>query len=241
MEMNIVDYVIIGIVAVSLLFGLYRGFIATVLHTGGTLISVALSFWLSPKLAELIQGNTSLQSMLSNYTDISSRLGDLDLALTKVKDLVAQGGDKISEVVQRVGLPEPFATLLDSNISKQIWGDTMGVSTVQDYISQTILHACISIICFVLCFIVFALLIGLVVNIVKAVFRFPVLKQCDHLAGGAFGILRGVLLCYVLMSVVPMIETMIPMDQVTDLIAQSSLASFLSGDRLILAIMNGGL
>ena len=33
--MNIVDYVILGIVGISILFGLYRGFISSVLNTGG--------------------------------------------------------------------------------------------------------------------------------------------------------------------------------------------------------------
>ena len=33
--MNIVDYVILGIIGVSVLFGFYRGFISSVLNTGG--------------------------------------------------------------------------------------------------------------------------------------------------------------------------------------------------------------
>jgi uncharacterized membrane protein required for colicin V production len=37
--MNVVDYVILGILGVSLLFGLYRGFVSSVLNTGGCLLS----------------------------------------------------------------------------------------------------------------------------------------------------------------------------------------------------------
>ena len=49
--MNIVDYVIIGIIGISVLFGLYRGFIASVLNMGCGLMSFLASFWVSPKLA----------------------------------------------------------------------------------------------------------------------------------------------------------------------------------------------
>ena len=53
--MNIVDYVIIGILGISVLVGLYRGFVSSVLNTGSCLISFGLSFWLSPKLVDLIK------------------------------------------------------------------------------------------------------------------------------------------------------------------------------------------
>ena len=43
--MNIVDYVIIGIIGISVLFGLYRGFIASVLNMGCGLMSFLASFW----------------------------------------------------------------------------------------------------------------------------------------------------------------------------------------------------
>lgn len=236
--MNIVDYVILAIVGISIIFGLYRGFISSVLNTGGCLLSFGLSFYFTPKLAGIVQGNVSLQETLSHYTDISSRLGDLDLALTNVREL---GLDKISEIISRVSLPEPLAQLLESNLTNQVYAGQTSVQTVQDYLSQTILSACINIICFIVCFAVIYLVIAIVVNLLKAVFRFPVLKQLDGLAGGAFGLLRGALICYVVMAVVPMVETMVPIDMVTDLIDGSMLAPVFNNGNMILAIINGKL
>lgn len=76
--MNIVDYVIIGIIGISVLFGLYRGFIASVLNMGCGLMSFLASFWVSPKLAAAVQSNQSFLNMLLHYTDASSRIGDLE-------------------------------------------------------------------------------------------------------------------------------------------------------------------
>lgn len=73
--MNIVDYVIIGIIGISVLFGLYRGFIASVLNMGCGLMSFLASFWVSPKLAAAVQSNQSFLNMLLHYTDASSRIG----------------------------------------------------------------------------------------------------------------------------------------------------------------------
>ena len=236
--MNLIDYILLGVLFVSTLFGLYRGFIASVLGTGGCLIAFGLSFLLGPRLAAIVQGNVTLQETLSHYTDISSRIGDLDLALSNVYQLTRE---KIDQIVANVRLPEPFAKLLESNLVNQVYAGADVEQTVQSYLSQTILTACINIICFLVCFAVLLLAISLVVALLKAVFRFPVLKQLDGLAGGAFGLLRGALICYVLMALVPMVETMVPIDMVTDLIAESTLAPIFNNGNLILAIINGKL
>lgn len=236
--MNLIDYILLGVLFVSTLFGLYRGFIASVLGTGGCLIAFGLSFLLGPKLAAIVQGNVTLQETLSHYTDISSRIGDLDLALSNVYQITRE---KIDQIVANVRLPEPFAKLLESNLVNQVYAGADVEQTVQSYLSQTILTACINIICFLVCFAVLLLAISLVVALLKAVFRFPVLKQLDSLAGGAFGLARGCLLCYILMAVAPMVQTMVPVNQLTDLLDTSVLAPLFSGNNLVLAIMNGGL
>ena len=108
-------------------------------------------------------------------------------------------------------------------------------------ISQTILQASINIICFLVSFLVLYIVLAIVLNLLKAVFRFPVLKQLNGLADGAFGFLRGLLVCLVLFTLVPLVQTVIPLDMVNDLIAQSTLAPIFSNGNLILAIMNGKL
>ena len=201
--MNIVDYVIIGIIGISVLFGLYRGFIASVL----------------------------------NNTDASSRIGDLETAITNVATLTSQS---INSILEKVNLPAPLDTLLRVNLENNVYASS-GLSTVSDYVSQTILQASINIICFLVSFLVLYIVLAIVLNLLKAVFRFPVLKQLNGLAGGAFGFLRGLLVCLVLFTLVPLVQTVIPLDMVNDLIAQSTLAPIFSNGNLILAIMNGKL
>lgn len=235
--MNIVDYIAIGIIAISLIFGFYRGFVASVLNTGGGLIAFGLSFVLYPKLAAVIQSNDGLVRTLLHYTDASSRIGDLELAISNVANLT---GEKVAEIIQKVALPAPFDTLLQVNLEQQIYAAT-GITSVADYVSQTILTASINILCFLVCFVALYLVISIVVNLLRAVFKFPLLKQLDWLAGGAFGLLRGVLLCYAAFAIVPLVLTMVPIDFVSQLMAESTLAPIFNNGNLILSIMNGRL
>lgn len=235
--MNAVDYVILGIIGISVLFGLYRGFISSVLNVGCGLMSFLLSFVVGPKLATYVQSNEELIRTLLHYTDASSRIGDLETAITNVANLGAQG---INSVLNKVQLPAPLDTLLQVNLENQVYA-TSGLSTVSDYVSQTILQASINIICFIVSFLVLYIVLAIVLNLLKAVFRFPVLKQLDGLAGGVFGVLRGLLICLALFTLLPLVQTVLPLDMVTELIDQSTLAPIFSNGNLILAIMNGGL
>ncbi len=235
--MKLVDIVIIAILALSVLVGLYRGFISSVASMGGCLLSLAASFWLSPTVVGWVQSNPDLIRTLMSYTDAQSRLGDLNLSLTKVSTLTSDG---IANILSRVHLPAPLDTLLQTNLEKQVFAPS-GLTQVGDYVSQTIVGAILNVLCFVVCFIVLMLVFHIVLNFLKVVFRFPVLKQLNSLAGGLFGLLRGVLLCFIAFALLPLIQTVVPIDGINEMVEASSLAPLFNSGNLILAIMNGHL
>ena len=235
--MNIVDIVILGILGISVLVGLYRGFISSVASVGGSVLSLLCSFWVSPRLVEAIRGNPEWIQTLMSYTDASSRLGDLNLSLTNVSSLNSSG---IAEILERVNLPGPLSTLLKTNLEKQVFAPS-GLTQVGDYVSQTIVGAMLNVICYVICFVVLMLIFHFVLNFLKVVFRFPVLKQLNSLVGGVFGLLRGVLLVFVAFALLPLVQTMVPIEGITELVESSSLAPLFNSGNLILAIMNGHL
>ena len=232
---NIVDIVIIAILGLSVLVGLYRGFISSVASMGGCLVSLGLSFWLSPKLAAWVQSNPEILKTLASYTDAATKIGDQTLASTSVTSLTPSA---ITDILNKVSLPAPLSTLLQSNLENQVFGTAADVGS---YVSQTIVGAILNVICFILCFVALLIVLHFVLNFLKVVFRFPVLKQLNAVAGGAFGLLRGALLCFVAFALLPLIQTILPVAAVNDLVAQSALAPLFNSGNLILSIMNGKL
>ena len=233
--MNVVDIVILAILGLSVLVGLYRGFISSVASMGGSLLSLGLSFWLSPKLADVIQNNPDILRTLASYTDAATKLGDQSLAAGSVATLTENG---IAEIINRVSLPAPLSTLLQNNLQNKVFGTAADVGT---YISQTIIGAILNVICFIVCFLALMLVIHLVISFLKVVFKFPVLKQLNSLAGGIFGLLRGALLCFVAFALLPLVQTLLPMKEVSQLVEQSALAPLFNSGNLILAVMKGKL
>ena len=64
------------------------------------------------------------------------------------------------------------------------------------------------------------------------------LKQLDSLTGGVFGLLRGLLICLAVFTLIPLVQTMLPMDIINQLIDESQLAPIFMNGNLITAIMN---
>lgn len=234
--MNAIDWIIVGVIGLCLLFGLYRGFIQTVLNLGSCLLSLVGSFFLFPRLADAVSSNTEITRMISSYTDSASLLGDLDLSSQAVASLT---GAKVAEVVERANLPPPLDTLLQHNLQERVFSPLGNLATnVGDYVNQTILSVSINVLCFIVCFVGLFIVLTIVINLLRAVFRFPVLKQLDWLLGGAFGMLMGFALCFVIFTTVPILESVIPLPEFRQLVEESSLAKLLESGNLVISIMN---
>ena len=234
--MNILDIIILVILALCTLFGMYRGFIQSVLNLGSGLLSVVGSFWLFPKLSDIVSTNTAITRFISTYTDSGSLLGDLDLSSRAVAAISEQN---IAQIIEKAALPAPLDTLLAHNLAQKVFaplGDL--ATTVGDYVNQTVLSVSINVAGFLLCFLACFLVSTILINMLRTVFRFPVLKQLDWLAGGAFGLLIGVLLCFVVFTVLPLVESVMPIPEFSAMVSESTMAPLFANGTLIISIMN---
>ena len=181
--------------------------------------------------------NTDITRLISTYTDSGSLLGDLDLSSRAVSSLGETG---VAAIVEKAALPEPIGTLLQHDPGAagiQPPGGNLATN-VGDYVNQTILSVSINVLCFLLCFVVCFVVATIVVNLLRAVFRFPVLKHLDWLAGGVFGLLLGVVLCFAFFTVLPLLESVVPLTEFRELVDQSALAQVFENGNLIISIMN---
>lgn len=235
--MNVVDIVILAIVAVSVIYGFYHGFVQTVLSVACCLAAIVLAFNFGPRLSGVLRSNQGVTSTLATYTDAVARVGDYELASTPVEDM---SENVVEQVLSSVKLPDSIAAILRSNLTSDAFAGT-GLTTVNDYVSNTVVAAAVNVLCFVLCFIAAYAVLSVVVSLIKHVFRFPLLKAMDWLAGGAFGLARGVLLVYVLFLLVPVVSTILPLDGLDALLDQSRLAGLFASDGFFAGVIAGHL
>jgi uncharacterized membrane protein required for colicin V production len=99
----------------------------------------------------------------------------------------------------------------------------------------------INILCFLVAFAALFIILSIVINMLRYVFHFPLLKQLDWLAGGIFGALRGIVLCYAAFALMPLLITMVPFDQFNELVSQSVLAQVFNNGDIVMSIINRSL
>ncbi|MCL1796409.1 MAG: CvpA family protein [Clostridia bacterium] len=235
--MNVIDYALLGIVGVSLLYGLYKGFVGSLLGLIALFAAMFAAYAIAPSVAASILRNESIVDTLIHYTDAASRVGDLDMAKMAVSGLSSQ---RIAEVVARVGLPVPFDALLSGNMAQQVFA-AIGSVSVAEYINQTIVTSMVSILSYVLTFIVAYVAMSLLIGLFGFVFKFPALRQLDAILGGVLGLARGVFLVFILFAVVPVVMTVLPFDQFGDLVQSSRIGSALYQSNVITSILQGHL
>ena len=228
--MNIIDIAILAVLAVSVLYGMYRGFISGVLSVAALIGSAALAFSMSGQLAAWLQGNQTLVSTLVYYTDAGSRIGDLELSLLPASQVTQTA---LARILSGAKLPSAFESAFLSAL-----GAAPSAMTVSDLLSNTIVSVSLSILSFLICFLLSYIVLSFVIHLINYVFELPVLRHLDALAGGLFGLVRGALLLFILFALVPIVLAVAPVEPLQAMIDQSRLAP-LFDSRIILSIIGG--
>lgn len=230
--MNIIDILILAVLAVSVIYGMHRGFISGVLSLAALIGAAALSFAMSPQLAAWLKGNQTLVDTLMYYTDAGSRVSSLDLSLMSVSQVTESA---LAQILNSANLPAAFESAFITGISS-----APGAMTISELLSQTIVSVSISILSFLICFFVSYIVATFVIHLICYVFELPVLRHLDALIGGVFGLVRGVLLLFILFALVPIVLAVAPVPQIEEMIAASRLAPMFDS-QLILSILRSSI
>ncbi|MHC1786667.1 MAG: CvpA family protein [Christensenellales bacterium] len=232
--MNIADLVILLVIGISVVYGFYHGFVQTVANVLGLLVSLGAAFLFGPRLASYFITSQGLTGLLSTYTDAVVRVGDYDLASSAVAGI---SRNAIDTILNSVKLPKPLADVLEQNLVTKAFSSG-GASTVNDYVSGTIVAAAVQVLSYLLCFAAAYILCTLLISLIKHIMDFPILKQLDWLAGGVFGLARGVVFVYLLLLLVPLLSTVLPTGGIDTLLASSGLAHLFQSDGFFVRVIS---
>lgn len=234
--MNIIDIILLFVLAMSVVFGLYYGFIQSVASLAGTGIAILGGLIFGPRLASLLSGSQQIREVLANFSDAVVRVGDYELASSPVTGV---SGNLLQTVLNSVSFPEPIENLLRDNIVTQAFSRS-GLATVNDYVSNTLVQSVLSVLSFLVCCLLVYLAWSFIVALIRNIFEFPILRQLDWLAGGLFGLARGAVVCYLLVLLVPLIQVVMPDQRFAEFMQNSQVADLFRNDGLFIRIIRGG-
>lgn len=207
--MNLVDLAILLVLAITILGGLYRGFLDTVLSTAATLLSWGIGMLAIPFFSGIIKGSQKLFNMMLYYTEGSEYVAVTDVELTRAP-ISGISAAQLDTVIQNADMPIPMGERVTENIATEAFSAS-GITSLGDYFNQTIVCVVINILVFAAAFLIIRLILGCVIRAVDFSREgFPVLSRADGPIGAGLGLIHGVLLVFVLFTLVPIALVVLP-------------------------------
>jgi uncharacterized membrane protein required for colicin V production len=243
--MNILDIVILVVLAYGLFAGMYKGFLTSFLSTIGFVAAWFGAQALYEKIANLALSNTTLMAVLNQYLEPETFFQSHSQAVSTVSEVIAGGESAIQAAVASVSDKlQVISKAFEANVRAQMF-QRLGINTLADYLDQTIWQAVFNVLAFLLCFIALYVLVCLVVNLLDHVISFPMVRGFDWLLGGIFGLARGLVVVGLVLCLVPAIVQIVSPEFADSLRTGSSLYSyvmqmdFLNVNKLVTSLVGG--
>ena len=106
--MNILDILILAVLAFCVLAGMYKGFLTSCLSTAGLIFSWIGAGAIYQKVAYLALSNTTLMNVLNQYLEPNSFFESTQQAMQTVTEVVSGGESAIQQAIASVSSKIPI-------------------------------------------------------------------------------------------------------------------------------------
>ena len=197
-----IDVVILAIIAVSAFFVYKKGFIGTLFSLIGTVVAIALSLMLCTPVSAFINENfvnPTVKSYIIKVVDSSSIGQSYEQALTNGADIVKKVKDMPASLKSVLDLAGIKTEDILAEANKTQTNATQAVDNLINKIAAPISSAISRVIALVGLFILLSIALWVVCKLITAVFNvLPLGKKLNKFGGLAFGIIRGLLIVFVI-------------------------------------------
>ena len=231
--MNIIDLGIVIILALGFILGWYKGFLVSALNLGSYVISWVIALCTYSTLASYIQ-HTKLGSTLLYFAAGAEKLSDMSVANVPVNEI---GFERIKQILSTSGIPNAVEGMMLENIETNAF-QSLGITTLSDYFNQTLINLSLSLLSFLIIFFAVKLVCLFIIGLVDYVVKLPVLKQCDKIIGGVIGVLLATVAVWVILSVLPIFMSVLPLDDLSELIKGSFLGNLFFEHNIIFNVLD---
>lgn len=228
----LLDILLLGVFALVVLWGYYKGFIHSVLTTIVWIVAVLIAGFLSRSLAEPLYAAVFHDGIVSAVAKQFGDTVDVTLTASNAREIIAQ-------------LPESFRALADmlgvdlAELAASIQPGGAQLQSVAEQLTQAVIApiviAALQVVLFLLISIVLVIVLRLVVKLLNLVGKLPLIKTANRLLGAVFGVLKGVLLLLVVALVLQLVAVLLPESAFAQAVADSRIINLftVTGSKLV--------
>lgn len=216
---------IVGIIfLVSVLVGYKRGFIKIIASLITTIASIILVLTLSPHVSAWIQDNTQLREVVHE----------------KCLEIVEQAGESVDTTlegqiafIEGAQIPDVFRQMLQENNNDEVYS-ALGVGSFIEYISAYITKIIADVLAFLVVMLVITIAVRIIMKVLGIFGKLPVIGGVNKVAGGALGIVSGLVIVWLLFFVVTLLYNTPVGITVFEDISDSKILTYLYDNNIIM-------
>ena len=195
--MNALDIAVLAVLALFAIMGYRRGLVRTVYR----LISFALALFLAVRLHPYVTRFLRNSFVYEGIRGRIARSANFDAVFTNY----AQGNEATrgSNMINALPMPQPMRNLIYESNTPQM-RDVLRVDTVEDFIAGFFANIVLNVISLVVVFILVLLILNVVGRVLKIVEWIPIVSSFNRIGGLAAGLLIGVGIAWLGLTVVTM-------------------------------------
>lgn len=222
--MNIIDIILIAILGVSVLSGLQKGFLTSLLATFAFVGAWIAARAVYPTLSQQFLSSEFMKWLEANVP-FDNFLASLGEYAEKYVSAISADMNSITGVLAESNVP---AAIIDSFKANTAVFPTL---TVSEYFSEVAWQAIFNVVSFALVFAIAYAVLLLVVNLFNNIFRVPKLRGVDALLGGVLGAVRGYAVVCLVCAILPMVFSALDPSLSDSFLKDANLGSFfITGD-----------
>lgn len=203
------DFVILLILALSVLAGYYRGIIFSSVNVMLTVVAFFLALACIPIPASAVKSREGAYKMLLYYFEGYEYVCDTSVELVNVSAADVDG-TTLELIIDNADMPEPLDRAIRKNVSSAAYADE-GITTLGDYFNQTIVDVVLNILSLLAMFLILRLLMGFALRTIDYGSEgLPVLQRFDPPISCGIGFIHGVLLVWLVFMLVPVFLVIVP-------------------------------
>ncbi|MEF9958811.1 MAG: CvpA family protein [Niameybacter sp.] len=221
------DLVIIVIILITALIAAKVGLIRTLYQVFSSILALVLAFFVYPIIETILKLTPLYTTIQEGVKNLLPEMGNVGLQ--------AQA-QLIRENFK--WMPEFMTNQLIENNNPEIY-NLLGVSTLVEYIVTFVANTCMMAIAVVICFIVIKVGLTLAVGVLDLVAKLPILKTANTWGGFIVGIIKGMLIIWIICLVIPFL-IMIPQFAGLEMLVEESylMTLFYNHNILLEALVN---
>lgn len=192
------DYVTIAfiiIILINIIVNSIKGFVSSFVSLLSGLGSIIISFFLCRPIGGLLASNGFLSEKISN--PIAGWINGFNDGMFNVEIPASNKEQFVEYINQNTKLPSFLLTKID----ELIMADSSSGQTISQILANEIAMIVFCVIAFIVLFIIIKIVFFIIKKVTKNISNIPVIGPVNRILGGVFGLLEGVLSCFVVAAV----------------------------------------